>query len=104
MKYKLVYANWEKLHELPDDRKLLCEVMFGKVLEDNPEYYDTVFEGETDDPTKLPDELFERFNIGDRGGKHVRSMSVGDLVIFEDGRAVVCAPVGWKETKSPIQA
>ncbi|HET6416715.1 MAG TPA: hypothetical protein VMW52_04655 [Phycisphaerae bacterium] len=43
------------------------------------------------------DALFERFNIGDRAGLSVRSMSVGDVVAF-DGRAIamLCCKVGWR--------
>ncbi len=42
-----------------------------------------------------PDTEFERFNIGDRRGLDVRSMSVGDVVVI-DGIAWVCQPAGWE--------
>lgn len=45
------------------------------------------------------DELFERFNIGDHGGKNIRSMSVGDKVAFDNYTQYICAPVGWKRVE-----
>jgi hypothetical protein len=30
-------------------------------------------------------------------GLHIRSMSVGDFVLFPDGRMYVCQGMGWRE-------
>ena len=42
--------------------------------------------------------LFEQFNIGDRGGKHIRSLSVGDLVELHT-HLYKCENVGWKQLR-----
>jgi hypothetical protein len=39
------------------------------------------------------EEVFEEFN-GEKFGKQIRSMSVGDIVVLNDS-AYVCAPTGW---------
>jgi len=96
MKYSLVYANLEKLRELDDNRKSLLAVTDRGELLDDPLLYEKVFDGDMDenDPDFL-ENLFEQFNIGDFGGRPVRSMSVGDLVVFGDGSGVLCTSVGW---------
>ena len=38
---------------------------------------------------------FHSLNIGMQDRLKVRSMSVGDLVLFEDGDYLVCLPTGW---------
>jgi hypothetical protein len=43
--------------------------------------------------------LFEKFNVGDRGGLKIRSMSVGDMVLLKDGEnsaKFICKSFGWK--------
>jgi len=42
------------------------------------------------------EEVFARFNIGDRAGLRCRSMSVGDVVVFGSGAAFVCKGCGWE--------
>ena len=42
--------------------------------------------------------LFFRFNVGDRGGLRVRSLSVGDVVHF-NGTYHLCDILGWTETE-----
>lgn len=49
-----------------------------------------------DEELVVCDELFERFNIGDHGGKQIRSMSVGDKVVFDNYVQYICANIGWK--------
>lgn len=38
---------------------------------------------------------FHSLNIGMQDRLKVRSMSVGDLILFEDGDYLVCLPSGW---------
>ena len=103
MKYALVDPNWDELRKL--DENLLFKVMTGKVAEDKPELYEAVFCGECDDAdcatergrAALAERLFERFNIGDHGGLRIRSLSVGDLLVFDGGPTLLCAPAGWDE-------
>jgi hypothetical protein len=58
--------------------------------------YEQVWEGEVvaSNPHDALGQLFERFNIGDHGGKLIRSMSVGDKVTV-DGITFICKPLGW---------
>jgi hypothetical protein len=48
-----------------------------------------------------PDDIFCKMNVVD-GTEipvklHVRSMSVGDVLINGDGKAFICCSLGWKE-------
>lgn len=47
------------------------------------------------------EEVFIKFNIGDRGGLKCRSMSVGDVVKICD-KYFLCDSVGWVEVKKPL--
>jgi len=38
---------------------------------------------------------FEGLNVGVQDDLNVRSMSVGDLILFNDGDYFVCLPTGW---------
>lgn len=42
------------------------------------------------------DHLFAQFNVGDKGGLHVRSMSVGDKIRLEGRGTWICKPMGWR--------
>ena len=42
--------------------------------------------------------LFEQFNVGDRGGKRIRSLSVGDMVELHT-HLYRCESVGWKQLR-----
>lgn len=83
---------WDRSNLTADEA---YSVMRGNVLPLHT--YLTVFEGEIDaaTPEAACEALFEKFNIGDFGGKQVRSMSVGDIVQVA-GKAFVCAPAGWQ--------
>jgi hypothetical protein len=107
MRYKLLYANWEKLRNLGDECRALFKVMTHGFVTGS-QFYMLVHEG--DAPTRTQgataDYLFERFNIGDRAGLPVRSMSVGDIILFGCGQALVCKPVGWEaldSSRNPLQ-
>lgn len=90
MHAKLLY--WDRSNLSPDE---VIAVMSGNVVPSHT--YLTVFEGEigATTPETVCEDLFEKFNIGDFGGKDVRSMSVGDIVQVA-GRAFVCSPTGWR--------
>ncbi len=65
----------------------------------SPDHYSKVAEVEL--PNDLESEaalgrLFEQFNIGDHGGLHIRSMSVGDKVRLEGRGTWICKPIGWE--------
>lgn len=69
-----------------------------------PTTYTKVWEGEVElpegfldrGPTTFCEVLFERFNIGDHGGRtDIRSMSVGDEVVVGDVR-YVCKSLGFQ--------
>ena len=40
---------------------------------------------------------FNRVEEGDMKGLKIRSMCVGDLVVFDDGKLIVCQGMCWKE-------
>jgi hypothetical protein len=72
-------------------------LMFGTPADSG--HYHTVAE------VRLPDDmeseaalghLFAQFNVGDHGGLHIRSMSVGDKVRLENRGTWICKPIGWK--------
>lgn len=106
MKVKLFYANWNKA-DREDDRPGRTEAglkvrisMGGDLLTDRPDLYDLIFEWDFEDGAEPEDFLFEQFNIGDHGNKRIRSMSVGDVVVY-NGKAVVCQGMGWKTVDAP---
>lgn len=49
-----------------------------------------------DEELQVCEDLFEQFNIGDHGGKAIRSMSVGDKIVFDNYTQYICSNVGWK--------
>lgn len=102
MKVKLFYANWNKIRGEDEDRSMFSKVSFeGLFLEQRPDLYDLVFEWEFEAGATPEDFLFQQFNIGDHGGKRtIRSMSVGDVVVYE-GKAVVCKGMGWETLDAP---
>ena len=62
-------------------------------------YYKTVAKVEVSDQDPFPvvlESLFEQFNIGDRAGLRIRSLSVGDVVCLTSG-LYRCEPVGWQK-------
>lgn len=107
---KIIYPDWGALREigraLPPEAPLAdcphwAVTHHGRdVSSDHPDQYEVVYEGERDgEHREILGRLFEQFNIGDREGLRVRSMSVGDLVEIDDDR-YVCAPAGWDKTRS----
>jgi hypothetical protein len=48
--------------------------------------------------------LFEKFNINHPSDYRNRSMSVGDVIVFDNRRAYACESVGWKEIPIPAEA
>ena len=101
-KYKVVYADWEKM-----DRDLRWAVMGleARFLSDRPDLYYSVYESKASKPfMQEADELFKRFSVGDFGDRSgIRSMSAGDLVVFEDGSALLCLSCGWKPVSVPSE-
>jgi hypothetical protein len=115
MKISILYADWELLRDQAEVSRLagggLLDDPFWAVtwegkdlLDSNPMAYSTVWEGSReglagpgskDIDQDILNELWERFNIGDRGGKRIRSMCVGDQVWIAD-RKWVCQKVGWE--------
>ena len=62
--------------------------------------YELVYEKDVpkvgfDEEKMVCEELFEQFNIGDHGGKRIRSMSVGDKIVFDNYTQYICDTVGW---------
>lgn len=84
----------------------LCAIKVHGKFTAKPAHYEYVARAETSgDTAKDADALWATLNgYGDacveldRQGA-VRSMSVGDVVIFESGRAFVCQGCGWEETR-----
>ena len=93
MQAKVIYAKWRSM-----SRDESFNVSMGEVI-NNPALYEVIGVYEVDEETHeaVCERLFERFNIGDHGGKNVRSMSVGDIVLFPEGQAFLCAGCGWKK-------
>jgi len=50
------------------------------------------------------DRLFEKFNIAHPSDYRNRSMSVGDVIVFDGNRAYACESAGWKEVPRPVEA
>lgn len=103
MIYQVIYADWEAM-----DGDQRWSVHQGKFLEKRYDLYGVVASytcriGKDVMVSKrdCANKVFEKFNIGDHGGKDVRSMSVGDLVVFEDGTALLCGRAGWELVKVP---
>ena len=99
MNISIYYADWDYLREY-DERAFIAVTFKGNNCRDkHPKGYNLVHEeiGSFDDMTdqEILSDYFERFNIGDRGKKWVRSMSVGDQVQIDD-RTWVCKPIGWE--------
>jgi len=95
---RLLYANWDLLNTLPKPegqaswytRIAIC----GEYVElPYRNAYECVWEARTN---MGPDDLFEKFNVGDREGLRIRSMSVGDIVEIGD-RRFICKSAGWAE-------
>jgi hypothetical protein len=94
MRAKLLYVDEE--HANQDDRG---QASLGHFV--SPDIYRVIVELNCSDERDGCEELFERFNIGDRAGLRCRSMSVGDVVlrVDEHGKPVaawICAPVGFE--------
>jgi hypothetical protein len=75
----------------------------------DPTNYELVARATTgSDTAKDADTLFAALNgygeaeiEPDRDGASLRSMSVGDVVVFDSGRAFVCQGIGWAEVQLP---
>ena len=97
MRCRVIYWNEDVLDQ--DQRR---RALTGEFLR-NPALYSVVasceipeFHTDRDARCSVAEKVFQKFNIGDRGGRNdIRSMSLGDLVAFEDGSALVCRTVGW---------
>jgi hypothetical protein len=93
---RLIYPDWFAM----DDHDRLT-VMLGNVLEDRQHYqhipeFDCEMDGE---PLEICERLFCTHNRDDRPrGRHVRSMSCGDIIEI-DGVEYVCCSVGWSKVK-----
>lgn len=114
MRIVITYPDWRQLRERADahragdpdasidDDDFFAVTMKGEdVSGRHSDLYEVVFnedvpEADGNDDHRVLGYLFERFNIGDHGGKRIRSMSVGDQVSL-DGRCYVCKPVGWEQ-------
>jgi hypothetical protein len=61
------------------------------------------YQGEVDAPDDLTccEWLFERFNIAHPVDYRNRSMSVGDVVVLDGGKAYTCANIGFREIILP---
>ena len=79
----LIYPDWDQL-----DRDERCDVMDGlATIAPEDKRCDVIYcygDASKRADTVVCERLFEQFNIGDRAGLHVRSMSVGDMVQFRD--------------------
>jgi hypothetical protein len=94
-KVEIYYFDWARVSRDGEDIK----TMKGELLERG--YFDVVdtFESLASDEEIL-DVAFERYNIGDHGGKQIRSMSSGDVLVITDPdtevkRGWLCLPIGW---------
>lgn len=96
MKVRLFYLNWSKTRDTTFHRA----TWEGKFFIEHPNLYDLVWQGDIEGEREPEDFLYEKFNIGDREGKRIRSMSVGDVVVY-DGKFVVCQGMGWKTYDEP---
>ena len=95
MNIKIWYLDWEK------HSGRVIEVHTEKPALPVKSEYDCVHDTTYYDDTEarvVCDEMFERFNIGDHGGKNIRSMSVGDIVQVGN-KNWMCRPMGWAEVQ-----
>jgi len=71
----------------------------GRFFPANPELYSYVGDIETPGSEESDCEfVFRKFNRvedGDMEGMNIRSMSVGDAVLFENGSLYFCQGMGW---------
>lgn len=87
-KFEIYYLDWDKT-----DRDERWEATMRGAFVGVDKYTRVgTYEAESDTPFI---EIFEEFNIGNRGGYPVRSMSVGDILVAE-GVAYLCAQAGWE--------
>jgi len=106
---KVVYFNWEKARiederdcaSKPHKSSFLSVTWTGELLTDRPDLYDCVGDWMGLDGNHIDacDEIFRAYNRvepGDMADLPIRSMSVGDLVVFDDGELIVCQGMGWK--------
>lgn len=105
-KAALFYLDWDALHTNP---KFFAMTNGDSVAA--PSNYQMIQADDQDAPAKdaigIAEGFFAQFNIGDHGGRNdIRSMSVGDVVVFVDQFgtwfALKCAGAGWTVIDDPI--
>ena len=102
---KILYFNWTKANKedgVYNPKGSLGRVRWtGELLVDRPDLYDHVGNIECAEAGETAcGEAFRKFNRveeGDMEGMNIRSMSVGDVVLFDDSRMFVVQGMGWKE-------
>ena len=93
----VIYVNWEAVEGLEACEVITADICNGKVLLDDPNLYEKVFNNENiKTELDICHALYNKFTTGDRYGLSVRQMSVGDLIYY-DGRLFSLATIGWKE-------
>lgn len=92
---KIIYFNWYK----GDAAGLMRPTFTGELLHDRPDLYDMVGEIDVEPTEDGCDDAFRAFNRveeDDMKGMEIRSMSVGDIVLFDNGKMFVVQGMGWK--------
>jgi hypothetical protein len=119
---KVIYLNWRKCDTedektrkfVPDAPSIGRGRWTGELMADRPDLYNNVAEmnyiaSPRDVATEkqresYADSLFEMFNLhihkiwntSNGKPKRLRSLSVGDAIVFDNGHMVVCQGMGWK--------
>jgi len=94
-KLTIYYVDFEKTNR--DDR---WDASMGKFIGVDKITKIGTYEAKNDENPLY--EAFEEFNIGNRGGYRVRSMSVGDVVVW-NGTAYICAGAGWDKLELDVE-
>lgn len=98
MQAKILYFNWYK----GATSNRMSVTLSGEIATDRPDLYDCVGEVDVDPTIAACEKVFRDYNRveeGDMDGMEIRSMSVGDIVLFHDGTAIAVAGCGWNEQK-----
>lgn len=108
---KIIYFNQRKALQEDDtykhDASLIRVTWTGELLAGRPDLYDYVGDIDCGEVSAYPYEYekvcdnafraFNRVDEGDMEGLKIRSMCVGDIVLFPDGKLYVVQGCGWKE-------
>lgn len=91
MEYQ-IYQEKNPIFRVDDNKKLYNKADYKLVWEDE------INLPSSNDTLTLANELYTKFNIGEKPeGYKGHSLSVGDIIEFENGDKWICASFGWNK-------